>query len=71
MINMKFEFEIPFEWLELRGFGALRGYIEADSEEEAKEKLEENQWNYGMLEVDDYEVSDFECSETINLKEVD
>lgn len=71
MINMKFEFEIPFEWIELRGFGALRGYIEADSEEEAKEKLEENQWDYGMFEVDDYEISDFDLSETINLKEVD
>lgn len=71
MINMKFEFEIPFEWIELRGFGALRGYIEADSEEEAKEKIEENQWNYGMFEVDDYEISDFDLSETINLKEVD
>lgn len=71
MINMKFEFEIPTEWIDLQGFGALRGHIEADSEEEAKEKLEENQWDYGMFEVDDYEILDFDLSETINLKEVD
>lgn len=71
MINMKFEFEIPTEWIDLQGFGALRGHIEADSEEEAKEKLEKNQWNYGMFEVDDYEILDFDLSETINLKEVD
>lgn len=71
MINMKFEFEIPLEWIDLQGFGAIRGYIEADSEEEAKEKLEENPWNYGMMEVDDYETTDFELSADVELKEVD
>ena len=73
MINMKFEFEIPFEWLDLRGFGALRGYIEADSEEEAREmfKDEDVAWRYGDFEVDDYETMDFELSADVELEEVD
>lgn len=73
MINMKFEFEIPFEWLDLRGFGALRGYIEADSEEEARKMLENEDvaWNHGMFEIDDYETVDFELSTDVELEEVD
>ena len=73
MINMKFEFEIPFEWIDLRGFGALRGHIEADSEEEARRKLENDDvvWNHGMFEIDDYETIDFELSTDITLEEVD
>lgn len=73
MINMKFEFEIPFEWIELRGFGALRGYIKADSEEEARKMLEDEDvaWNYGIFEIDDYETIDFELSTDISLEKVD
>ena len=71
MINMKFEFEIPTEWIDLQGFGAIRGYIEANSEEEAREKLEENPWNHGMFEIDDYEITDYEFSTNITLEEVD
>ena len=70
---MKFEFEIPFEWIDLRGFGALRGYIEADSEEEARKMLENEDvaWNHGMFEIDDYETMDFELSTDVELEEVD
>lgn len=70
---MKFEFEIPTEWIDLQGFGALRGYIEADSEEEAREKLEDSDvaWDHGMFEIDDYETIDFELSIDISLEEVD
>lgn len=73
MINMKFKFEIPLEWLDLRGFGALRGYIEADSEEEAREKLKDEDvaWRYGDFEVDDYETMDYELSADVELEEVD
>lgn len=73
MINMKFKFEIPFEWLDLRGFGAIRGYIEADSEEEAREMLEDEDvaWRNGNFEIDDYETMDFELSTEIELEEVD
>ena len=73
MINMKFEFEIPFEWLDLRGFGALRGHIEADSEEEARKMLEDEgvAWNHGMFEIDGYETVDFELSTDVELEEVD
>lgn len=73
MINMKFKFEIPTEWIDLQGFGAIRGYIEADSEEEAREKLEDDDvvWNHGIFEIDDYETVDFEFSTDITLKEVD
>lgn len=73
MINMKFEFEIPFEWLELQGFGALRGHIEADSEEEAREMLEDGDiaWKYGNFELDDYEIIDSELSADVELEEVD
>lgn len=73
MINMKFEFEIPLEWLDLRGFGAIRGYIEANSEEEAREKLEDGDvaWYHGMFEIDDYEIMDYELSTNIILKKVD
>ena len=72
MINMKFKFEIPFEWLDLQGYGALRGYIEADSEEEARKMLEDEDvaWRYGNFEVDDYETADFELSADIELEEV-
>ena len=73
MINMKFEFEIPTEWIDLQGFGALRGYIEADSEEEARKMLEDEDvaWNHGMFEIDDYEITDYEFSTNITLEEVD
>ena len=73
MINMKFRFEIPLEWLDLRGFGAIRGYIEANSEEEARKMLEDEDvaWKYGNFEVDDYETVDFELSADVELKEVD
>lgn len=73
MINMKFKFEIPFEWLDLRGFGAIRGYIEADSEEEAREMLEDEDvtWRNGNFEIDDYETMDFDLSTEIELEEVD
>lgn len=70
---MKFKFEIPFEWLDLQGFGAIRGYIEADSEEEAREMLEDEDvaWRNGNFEIDDYETMDFELSTEIELEEVD
>lgn len=70
---MKFKFEIPFEWLDLRGFGAIRGYIEADSEEEAREMLEDEDvaWRNGNFEIDDYETMDFDLSTEIELEEVD
>ena len=72
MINMKFEFEIPAKWINLQGFGALRGYIEADSEEEARKKLEDDKgWNYGTFEIDDYETIEYELSTDIILEEVD
>lgn len=73
MINMKFEFEIPLEWCELRGFGAIRGYIEANSEEEAREMLEDEDvaWRHGDFEIDDYEIMDFELSADIEMEEVD
>lgn len=73
MINMKFEFEIPTKWIDLQGFGAIRGYIEADSEEEARKMLEDEDvaWNYGIFEIDDYETIDFELSTDISLEEVD
>lgn len=73
MINMKFKFEIPFEWLDLQGYGALRGYIEADSEEEARKMLENEDvaWKYGDFEIDDYETVDFELSADVELEKVD
>lgn len=73
MINMKFKFKVPFEWLDLQGYGALRGYIEADSEEEARKMLEDEDvaWRYGNFEVDGYETADFELSADVELEEVD
>lgn len=70
---MKFKFEIPFEWLDLRGFGAIRGHIEADSEEEARKMLEDEDvaWRNGNFEIDDYETMDFDLSTEIELEEVD
>ena len=70
---MKFRFEIPFEWLDLQGYGALRGYIEANSEEEARKMLEDEDvaWRHGDFEVDDYETADFELSADVELEKVD
>ena len=44
-------------------YGHLEGEIEADSLEEAKEKIEKYPRDYMELIVDDYDVEDYDCGD--------